>query len=74
MLVKEGVIQKMFIEPEKSGDPMRCRTQIHAELHKSQGEEARSGGDSHARRLRLLREGKVLLRISAMIRRGAARP
>ena len=26
MLVKDGVVQKMFIEPEKEGDPLKCRT------------------------------------------------
>jgi len=26
VLVKDGVIQKMFIEPQKPGDPTRCRT------------------------------------------------
>ena len=59
MLVKDGVIEKMFIEPEKPGDPFEVSdADTMLELHQPEGEEARPGGDPHARRLRLLRQGE----------------
>ena len=54
MLVKDGVIEKMFIEPEKAGDPFEVSdADTMLDLHQPEGEEARPGGDPDARRLRL---------------------
>ena len=57
MLVKDGVVQKMFIEPEKPGDPFEVSdADTMLAYVNPHGEEARPGCDLHARRLRLLRE------------------
>ena len=59
MLVKDGVVQKMFIEPREGRRPVRgVRRRHDARLRQPEGEEARPGRDPHARRLRLLREGE----------------
>jgi peroxiredoxin len=45
MLVRDGVIEKMFIEPDEPGRPVRrlgCR--YHAHLPEPEGEKTRSGG------------------------------
>ena len=55
----DGVIEKMFIEPEKPGDPFEVSdADTMLALHQPEGEEARPGRDPHARRLRLLRQGE----------------
>jgi peroxiredoxin len=44
MLVKDGVIEKMFIEPEKAGDPFEVSdADTMLEPHQPEGEEARPG-------------------------------
>jgi hypothetical protein len=58
MLVKDGVVQKMFIEPQKPGDPFEgsdADTMLQAY---PQGEGARPGRDLHPRGLPVLHQGQ----------------
>jgi len=71
--VKDGVIKKMFIEPEKPATLRGVGRRHHAELHQSQGKEARPGGHTYPRRLRLLRESEGSTQGSWLrLRRGTA--
>jgi peroxiredoxin len=61
MLVKDGVVEKMFVEPQEPGDPFKVSDAdtLLAHINPSR-QEARPGRDPDARRLRLLREGEGL--------------
>ncbi len=59
MLVRDGVVEKMFIEPEKAGDPFEVSdADTMLAYVEPAGAQARPGRDLHPRRLPLLREGE----------------
>ena len=59
MLVRDRMIEKMFIEPEKPGDPFEVSdADTMLRLPRPEAPSARAGRDPHARRLRVLRQGQ----------------
>ena len=74
MLVKDGVVQKMFIEPQKPGDPFEVSdADTMLAVHQPDGEAAGPGRDLHARRLPVLRTRQdAAQRARLRVRRGSA--
>jgi hypothetical protein len=72
---QDGVIEKMFIEPQKPGDPFEVSdADTMLAYLQSEGEEARPGRDLHPRGLQLLHEGEGAARkLGVRLRRESAR-
>ena len=59
MLVRNGTIEKMFIEPREPGDPFKVSdADTMLNYINPNARQARPGGDPDARRLLVLREGE----------------